>query len=217
MNRRNGQHACWMLRVSLAVVMLMLAGVPRSAMANDVATTADAVQTDIIDEPGVEIHDVPYGAVSVYLEARTNQSRHDYVVTWDDGRTQRLSPHAYARLLYEDRRGPSGWWYRLLNISSPIGIAWVVMGFLGQLLFTGRMIVQWLASERSRRSVVPPAFWWMSLAGATMLMVYFIWRRDVVGVFGQGTGWLIYLRNLWLIYRPREVAASVEVAASSSA
>jgi lipid-A-disaccharide synthase-like uncharacterized protein len=63
------------------------------------------------------------------------------------------------------------------------------------------MIVQWLVSERARRSVVPAAFWWMSLIGATMLLVYFLWRKDLVGVLGQGTGWLIYIRNLYLLYR----------------
>ncbi|MEC7351885.1 MAG: lipid-A-disaccharide synthase N-terminal domain-containing protein [Planctomycetota bacterium] len=77
---------------------------------------------------------------------------------------------------------------------------WVSVGLFGQALFTGRMLVQWLASERLRRSTIPVAFWWMSLAGATMLLAYFIWRRDIVGVLGQGLGWIIYVRNLGLIY-----------------
>ncbi|HAI14296.1 MAG TPA: hypothetical protein DCM28_21505, partial [Phycisphaerales bacterium] len=72
---------------------------------------------------------------------------------------------------------------------------WVAVGLLGQVLFTGRMIVQWIASEKSKRSVVPTAFWWMSLIGASMLITYFIWRKDVVGVLGQATGWFIYVRN----------------------
>jgi lipid-A-disaccharide synthase-like uncharacterized protein len=67
----------------------------------------------------------------------------------------------------------------------------VGLGLLGQVLFTGRMLVQWLASEKQKRSVVPVAFWWMSLIGATMLLVYFTWRRDIVGVLGQATGWFI--------------------------
>lgn len=93
--------------------------------------------------------------------------------------------------------------YRVLDITSPLGVLWVVVGFLGQFLFTGRMIVQWLVSEKAKRSVVPPVFWWMSLTGASMLLAYFIWRQDIVGVFGQVTGWLIYVRNLWLLYRPK--------------
>ncbi|MEM9416080.1 MAG: lipid-A-disaccharide synthase N-terminal domain-containing protein [Planctomycetota bacterium] len=81
---------------------------------------------------------------------------------------------------------------------------WVALGLLGQVLFTGRMLVQWLSSERAKRSVVPPAFWWLSLTGAAMLLAYFIWRTDIVGILGQATGFLIYARNLWLIYMRRE-------------
>ena len=91
----------------------------------------------------------------------------------------------------------------MLNITSPAGLLWVGLGLLGQVLFTGRMLVQWLASERSKRSVVPEAFWWMSFAGATLLLAYFTWRGDVVGVLGQGAGWFIYLRNLYLIRAAR--------------
>jgi lipid-A-disaccharide synthase-like uncharacterized protein len=65
------------------------------------------------------------------------------------------------------------------------------------------MLIQWFASEKSGRSVIPVAFWWMSLIGATMLLVYFIWRRDIVGILGQATGWGIYVRNLVLIRRSR--------------
>ncbi|MAE60392.1 MAG: hypothetical protein CMJ49_03445, partial [Planctomycetaceae bacterium] len=53
---------------------------------------------------------------------------------------------------------------------------WVVIGLGGQVLFAGRLVVQWVASEKQRRSVVPNAFWWMALGGASMLLVYFIWR-----------------------------------------
>ncbi|MEL7237889.1 MAG: lipid-A-disaccharide synthase N-terminal domain-containing protein [Planctomycetota bacterium] len=79
---------------------------------------------------------------------------------------------------------------------------WISVGLLGQVLFTGRMLVQWIVSEKAKRSTVPPVFWWMSLIGASMLLSYFIWRRDIVGVLGQAAGWGIYLRNLWMIYRP---------------
>ncbi|MEI6339216.1 MAG: lipid-A-disaccharide synthase N-terminal domain-containing protein [Verrucomicrobiota bacterium] len=88
-------------------------------------------------------------------------------------------------------------------MTSPVGLAWVTLGLGGQLLFTGRMLVQWLASEKSKRSVIPISFWWMSLIGSTMLLVYFIWRRDIVGILGQATGWVIYIRNLVLIRRSR--------------
>ena len=91
----------------------------------------------------------------------------------------------------------------VLNITTWFSLFWVAVGLLGQVLFTGRMIVQWLVSEKHKRSVVPTAFWWMSLAGASMLITYFIWRKDIVGILGQATGWFIYIRNIWLIYQPQ--------------
>jgi lipid-A-disaccharide synthase-like uncharacterized protein len=99
------------------------------------------------------------------------------------------------------------WAHRFFQASGAAGFVWVAIGLAGQVLFAGRMIVQWLVSERSRRSVVPVAFWWISLAGASMLLLYFLWRKDVVGILGQTMGWLIYVRNLVLIYRESSGAA----------
>jgi lipid-A-disaccharide synthase-like uncharacterized protein len=79
---------------------------------------------------------------------------------------------------------------------------WLAFGFFGQALFFGRFFVQWLASERRKESVIPPAFWFLSLAGGLVLLVYVIHRRDPVLIVGQATGLFIYLRNLWFIYRP---------------
>ena len=81
---------------------------------------------------------------------------------------------------------------------------WLCIGFLGQLLFTSRFLVQWIASERARRSVVPLAFWWFSLAGGATLLAYAVWRRDPVFAVGQASGLLIYIRNLMLIGRTAE-------------
>ncbi|CAM3161357.1 Uncharacterized N-terminal domain of lipid-A-disaccharide synthase [Paracoccus aminovorans] len=78
---------------------------------------------------------------------------------------------------------------------------WLGIGFLGQLLFTSRFLVQWIASERARRSIVPLAFWWFSLAGGATLLAYAIWRRDPVFAIGQASGLVIYIRNLMLIGR----------------
>ncbi len=126
-----------------------------------------------------------------------------YVVKRPGAGTDRLlTPAEFSELVYEARRR-RGWFERLLNITSPAGVAWVTLGLLGQLVFTGRMLIQWLASEKSGRSVIPVAFWWLSLGGAVMLVVYFVWRRDIVGVVGQGTGLFIYARNLVLIRRSR--------------
>jgi len=77
---------------------------------------------------------------------------------------------------------------------------WLTIGFAGQALFSMRFIVQWIKSERMRKSVVPLAFWYFSLAGGIALLAYALHRVDPVFILGQGTGIFIYLRNLWLIY-----------------
>jgi lipid-A-disaccharide synthase-like uncharacterized protein len=78
---------------------------------------------------------------------------------------------------------------------------WLVFGFSAQALFAARFLVQWIASERTKRSVVPTSFWVLSLAGGITLLVYFLRRGDPVGVVGQMLGVLIYARNLFLIAR----------------
>ncbi len=123
------------------------------------------------------------------------------------GKDRVLTPDEFARLYYFQERG-GGWMSAIFNITSPAGMAWVALGLGGQLLFTGRMLVQWISSERSKRSIVPVSFWWMSLIGATMLLAYFIWRRDIVGILGQATGWIIYIRNLVLIHRASRAGVS---------
>ena len=85
---------------------------------------------------------------------------------------------------------------------------WLRIGFFGQALFSARFVIQWLASERMRRSVVPHAFWWFSLAGGVTLLAYALWRGDPVFVLGQGLGLFVYLRNLMLIRRHRRTAAA---------
>jgi lipid-A-disaccharide synthase-like uncharacterized protein len=77
---------------------------------------------------------------------------------------------------------------------------WLIIGFLGQGLFSMRFIVQWLKSERMKKSVVPLAFWYFSLAGGIALLLYAVHRIDPVFIVGQALGVFIYLRNLWLIY-----------------
>lgn len=130
-----------------------------------------------------------------------------FLLEGQDGRVLALTPEEFARRVYEEEAGRS-WWLLFLNITSPFGLTWVAVGLGGQLLFTGRMLLQWVASERSRRSVVPEGFWWLSLLGASMLIVYFVWRKDAVGVLGQATGWIVYGRNLWLIHRERRGPAA---------
>lgn len=79
----------------------------------------------------------------------------------------------------------------------------LILGFIGQGLFFGRFFVQWIASERERRSVVPLAFWYFSIGGGTLLLVYSIFKKDPVFIVGQGGGLFIYLRNLYMIHTER--------------
>lgn len=78
---------------------------------------------------------------------------------------------------------------------------WLGIGFLGQGLFFGRWLVQWIASERSAESRVPISFWYMSLIGGLITLSYAIYRKDPVFISGQGLGAVVYLRNLVLISR----------------
>lgn len=79
--------------------------------------------------------------------------------------------------------------------------AWLALGFLGQACFASRFLVQWLVSERTGRSVIPRAFWYLSIAGGSIVLCYAIWRRDPVFIVGQSAGLLVYLRNLILLRR----------------
>lgn len=80
---------------------------------------------------------------------------------------------------------------------------WIAIGLLGQLLFSGRFLVQWLASERARRSIVPDAFWYLSIAGGVVLFAYACWRKDPVFIIGQGLGIFVYARNVYLLHALR--------------
>lgn len=97
----------------------------------------------------------------------------------------------------------AAWW-----LATPSGEKlWLAVGFTAQLLFSMRFIVQWIASERARRSIVPETFWYFSLAGGAMLFAYAIYRLDPVFMLGQGTGLLIYSRNLHFILRSKRAQA----------
>ncbi len=78
---------------------------------------------------------------------------------------------------------------------------WIAIGFLGQGLFFGRWVIQWIASERTAQSQMPIAFWYMSLIGGLITLAYAIYRRDPVFIAGQGIGSFVYIRNLILINR----------------
>ena len=78
---------------------------------------------------------------------------------------------------------------------------WVALGFLAQALFSMRFLVQWIASERAGRSIIPTAFWIFSIGGGALLFIYSLYRKDPVFIAGQGLGLFIYLRNLYFVMR----------------
>lgn len=81
---------------------------------------------------------------------------------------------------------------------------WVLFGLLGQLAFSLRFIVQWLVSERRKESVVPVVFWYLSLLGGSILFIYALYKQDIVFIIGQGSGLIVYIRNLILISRKKK-------------
>jgi len=85
---------------------------------------------------------------------------------------------------------------------------WLVVGFGGQAIFSARFLIQWISSERAGKSVIPLAFWWVSIFGTMFLLSYAIWRKDPVFILGQSMGFFIYARNLFLLKREREQLAS---------
>lgn len=87
-----------------------------------------------------------------------------------------------------------------LGVSSWTEFWWVVFGVVGQLLFMCRFLVQWIASERAKRSVVPVLFWYFSIGGGLALFSYAVYRGDPVFILGQSLGIVIYARNLYLIH-----------------
>lgn len=86
---------------------------------------------------------------------------------------------------------------------------WVIVGLIGQLLFAGRFLIQWISSERKKESHIPISFWYLSLAGGLLLLFYSIYRKDPVFIIGQGAGIIVYVRNLILIYRAKHESAAL--------
>ena len=89
-------------------------------------------------------------------------------------------------------------------LAQPMGM----LGMLGQALFFSRFLVQWIASEKRGRSVVPLSFWYLSIGGGGLLLVYALWRQDPVIVLGQAVGLFVYVRNLMLIRRHKSAQAA---------
>ncbi len=80
-------------------------------------------------------------------------------------------------------------------------VFWVSVGLFGQFLFFMRFLIQWIVTEKNKKSTIPVAFWFFSISGGIILLVYSIYRKDPVFILGQGLGVLIYSRNLYYIYK----------------
>ena len=83
---------------------------------------------------------------------------------------------------------------------------WLAIGFMGQALFSARFLIQWISSEKQKKSVIPVAFWYFSLGGGVTLLSYAIFRLDPVFILGQAGGLLVYSRNLFFVLRDRRQA-----------
>ncbi len=101
--------------------------------------------------------------------------------------------------------GITAWWNQLTSIE----FTWVVIGLAGQSLFFMRFLLQWIATERARRSVVPEVFWYFSIGGGMIVLAYGIHRADPVIILGQCAGVTVYSRNLYFIWKEkRELRAA---------
>jgi lipid-A-disaccharide synthase-like uncharacterized protein len=93
--------------------------------------------------------------------------------------------------------------YALMHFWERPDAIWIIIGFCGQFLFMMRFVVQWIATEKAKKSVIPDLFWFFSIGGGAVLLVYALYRMDPVFIFGQALGLLIYFRNLHFVLRDR--------------
>ena len=82
---------------------------------------------------------------------------------------------------------------------------WVLFGFFGQFVFAMRFIIQWIVSEKKKESIVPLSFWYLSLCGGVILLIYAIYKKDPVFMLGQASGLIVYARNLMLITKKKNM------------
>jgi len=83
-------------------------------------------------------------------------------------------------------------------------IFWIIIGFIGQIFFTMRFLIQWIITEKKKESVVPFAFWYLSILGSIFLLSYAIYRKDPVFILGQSFGFIVYFRNLYFIHKKKK-------------
>ncbi len=81
---------------------------------------------------------------------------------------------------------------------------WKLIGWLGNVVFFSRFVVQWYATEKRKQVVVPSAFWWLSLSGSLLLLSYAFYRKDSVFIFANLFSWIPYIRNLVIHRRHKD-------------
>lgn len=100
------------------------------------------------------------------------------------------------------------WW----QATPTVELVWIGIGLVAQLMFSMRFLVQWVATERARASIIPETFWYFSFAGGVLLLSYAIYRMDPVFILGQSTGLVIYSRNIYFIWLGKRVPGAAKIA-----
>jgi lipid-A-disaccharide synthase-like uncharacterized protein len=101
----------------------------------------------------------------------------------------------------------ANWWANTPTVE----LVWISIGFVAQFMFSMRFVVQWLASEKARASIVPETFWYFSVLGGALLLAYAIYRMDPVFILGQAAGLVIYARNIYFIWLGKRTPGAAEV------
>lgn len=166
--------------------------------------------------PGALTQDVRIGNTRGVLEAFRPEGSAEYTLRlWikgGPGQPRTMSVREAedlvgTPLVAETIGANKNWVFRTLNITSWPSLVWVGIGLIGQLAFSGRMLLQWIVSEKKRQSIITASFWWFSLTGGLLLFSYFVWRQDPIGILGQAFGIVIYIRNIRLLGKQRRRAA----------
>jgi lipid-A-disaccharide synthase-like uncharacterized protein len=196
---KNGRFK-WEPAVLMTVVLglgLWIAFGPASRPHLDSRPNAVRIPLRVGDERGaLELTYLPDGTPTFRTLMRGSHASRDY--TEDEVKTM------FGEIVLQEVLAPrSNWLFKTMNITSWVGVVWLCIGLLGQLAFSGRMVIQWIVSEKRKQSVITESFWWFSLFGSLLLFAYFAWRQEPIGLLGQATGIVIYFRNLRLIYKQR--------------
>lgn len=157
---------------------------------------------------GAVVHRATIGQARTFVEVHGEPGQETFRVLGMEGHASEVIELTEFEAMFGSRvvreiRGERNAVFRIFNITTYASLVWIAIGLGGQIVFSCRFLIQWIVSERKRESVIPDIFWWISLLGGVCLFVYFVWRRDIVGVLGQSTGIVIYARNIRLIHKKR--------------